>query len=87
MTDDNKKIVRVLCIYYLIQFREKKVRALFNSGNKINAINLNFAHKLGFYIQKTSVRAQKINSSTLKIFKIVIANFQIKDKVNKLKFF
>ena len=34
-----------------------------------------------------SIRAQKINSSTIKTFITVIANFQIEDKANKLKFF
>lgn len=42
ITDNDKKVIRVSCIYYLLQFLEKQVKALFDSGNKINAINSNF---------------------------------------------
>ena len=34
-----------------------------------------YAKKLGIKTQKTNVRAQKIDGSTLEIFRIVIANF------------
>ena len=50
-------------------------------------MNPNFAQKLGFYIRKTSIRVQKMDSSTLKTFRIVIANFQVEDKVNRPRFF
>ena len=46
-----------------------------------------FAQKLGLYIQKTNVGAQKIDDSTLKTFEMVIADFQVKDKGGRLKFF
>ena len=38
-------------------------------------MNPNFIWKLSFYIQKTNVKAKKINSSTLEIFGMVIADF------------
>ena len=47
----------------------------------------NYTKKLGFKIQNINVRANKIDSSTLKSFEIVIANFQIKDKVSRSRFF
>lgn len=50
-------------------------------------MNLNFIQKLSFKIQKTSVEAQKIDGSALKTFGIIIAGFQIKNKVDKLKYF
>ena len=65
----------------------KKIKALLNNSSKINAINLNFAQKLDFYILNISVRAQKIDGSILKIFEIVIGYFQIKDKTNMSRFF
>ena len=34
-----------------------------------------FARKLDFHIQKTNVKAQKIDGSILEIFEIVIADF------------
>ena len=46
-----------------------------------------FARKLGFHIQKTNVVVQKIDSSTLEIFGMVIANFEIEDKGGKPRFF
>ena len=59
---------------------------MLDSGNKINAINPTFARKLGLQIQKTNVGAQKIDSSALKTFGIVIADFQVEDKVSKPRF-
>ena len=43
-----KEIIRVPCIYYLVQFQksQEQVRALLNSGSKVNAINPAFAQKL-----------------------------------------
>ena len=50
-------------------------------------MNLNYAWKLRFKIQKINIRAQKIDSSALEIFRIVIANFQIENKASKPRFF
>ena len=60
---------------------------LFYSKNKINTITLNYIQKLNLKIRKTSVGAQNIDNFILDIFKIVIANFQIKDKVDKHIYF
>lgn len=40
----NKKVIfkNIFYIYYLIQFHEDKIRALLNSDNKINTINLDY---------------------------------------------
>ena len=78
MTGGSKKIVvKVSYIYYPVWFQEnqEQVRALLNSGNKINAINPNYAWKLGLKIQKTNVEAQKMDSSALETFRMVIADF------------
>ena len=84
-----KKVARVPCIYYPIRFREsqEQVRALFDSGSKINAMSPAFVRKLDFHIQKTNIGAQKIDDSTLKTFGMVIADFQMEDKVGRPKFF
>ena len=50
-------------------------------------MNLNYTWKLGFKIRKTNIGVQKIDSSTLKTFVMMIANFQVKDKIGKLRFF
>ena len=50
-------------------------------------MNPTFAQKLGLYIRKTNIKTKKIDGSTFKTFKIVIANFQVKDKGDKPRFF
>lgn len=62
-------------IYYLAQFNEFLIQVFINSNNKVNAMQLSFIKKLGFYIYKTNVDAQKINSNWQKTFRMVIASF------------
>ena len=50
-------------------------------------MNLDFAQKLGFKVWKTNVGAQKIDDSALETFRMIIAAFQIEDKVNRPRFF
>ena len=50
-------------------------------------MNLNYARKLRLKIQKTNIGAQKIDGSALKTFGIVIADFQVEDKVSRPRFF
>ena len=48
MTDEGEEvIVRVPCIYYPVQFQEEQVRALLDSGSKVNAISPAYAKSLG----------------------------------------
>ena len=58
MTDTNdKKVIKVPCIHYLVWFQEKQVKVLLNSSSEVNAMNPAFARKLGLHIQKTNVGA------------------------------
>ena len=69
---------RVPCIHYLVQFQKDKgaiIRALINSSNKVNAMTLAYAKQLDLQVQKTDVRAQKIDGSLLRTFEMVIAGF------------
>ena len=50
-------------------------------------MSLNCIQKLGLKVQKTNVGAQKINGSILEIFEIVIADFKMKDKIDRSRFF
>ena len=43
--------------------------------SKVNAITSVYAKQLGLQVQKTDVRAQKIDGSLLQTFKIVITSF------------
>ena len=80
---------RVSCIYYPVQFQKDKevIRALIDSGSKLNAMTPAYAFKLGLRIQKTDVSAQKINGSSLRTFVMIIAGFYIKDNLGRVRFF
>ena len=77
---------RVLCIYYPVQFgkdKEATIWALMDLGSKVNAMTLAFAKQLGLQVQKTDVKAQKIDGSSLQTFEMVIASFQGEDKLGR----
>ena len=84
---DKKVVIRMPCIHYPVQFQEEQIRALLNSGSEVNAMNPDYAQKLGLKIRKTNVGAQKIDGSTLETFGMVIADFQIEDKASRPRFF
>ena len=50
-------------------------------------MSLVFTHELIFKTQKTNVEAQKINSTTLKIYKIIVFIFSVSNKDNRKRFF
>ena len=87
VTDGGEEVVRVPCIHYPVRFQEEQVKALLDSGSKVNAMNPDFARKLGLKVWKTNVGAQKIDGSALETFGMVIADFQMEDKANRLRFF
>ena len=64
-SSDEKVVVRVFCIYYPVRFQEEQVKALLNSDNEVNAMNLDYAWKLELKIRRTNIGAQKIDSSAL----------------------
>lgn len=57
VTVGSQEVVKMPCIYYLVQFKDKKVKALLDGGSKINTLNPNYAEKLGFKIWKTNIGA------------------------------
>ena len=91
VTDGGEEVVfkKIPCIHYPVWFQEGKeqVKTLLDSGNEVNAINPALTRKLGLYSRKTNVGAQKINGSALEIFKMMIADFQVEDKVGRPRFF
>ena len=50
-------------------------------------MSLTFAPKLGLYMRKTNIGAQKIDDSTFKTFEMMIADFQVEDKGGRPRFF
>ena len=66
---------------------KKIVGALIYSDSEINIMIPAYSAMLDLKIFSTAVRAQKIDRFLLKIFRIVIASFQIKDKLGRDWFF
>ena len=64
-------------IYYPLRFRKdlRKTRALINLGSEVNAMTPAYAAELGFGVQEIDIGAQKIDSSTLDTFEMVLADF------------
>ena len=50
-------------------------------------MTLAYAKQLGFQVRKTDVGAQKIDGLLLRTFGMVIAGFQVEDKLGKARFF
>ena len=61
--------------------------ALFDLGSKVNGVHSAFAKELGLLIRLTNIRAQKIDGTTLDIYKMLVAVFLVKDKANRVGFF
>ena len=82
--DKNPKanLAQVLCIQYHIVFWKKSVLTLLDLDNKINAIYLIFIKKLRVSVRPKNVKAQKINSIILDIYKMVVTAFLMINKAN-----
>ena len=81
---------RMSCIHYLVQFQKDKmvtIWALIDLGSKVNATTLAYAKQLGLQVRRTGVETQKIDASLLQTFRMVIAGFQVEDKLGKVEFF
>lgn len=63
------------------------MQVFINSGSKKNAITPEYALKLDLKVCHTNIKAQKIDSFTLKTFKIVLASFQVEDKLKRAQYF
>ena len=85
-----KVLDRVSCICYPVQFRKDKgkdVLALLDSGSKVNAMTPAYTAHLGLKVRMTDVGAQKIDGSSLAIYGMVIAAFQVVNKLGRSRFF
>ena len=91
-----KELERVTYIQYLITFPGgvtqdgstlDPILALLDSGSEVNALHPAFAEKLGLVMRATNINAQKIDGTTLKTYRMVIAAFLVTDQANRVKFF
>ena len=81
---------RIPCICYPVQFckdKGKDVLALLDSKSKVNAMTPAYAAHLGPKVKVTDVGTQKINGSSLATYGMIIATFQVVDKLNCSWFF
>ena len=74
-TDNNEELIRMSYIYNSVQFQKEQIQALLDRNSEMNSISLDFIWKLSFNIEKTNIRAQKIDGSTLNNFKMRTADF------------
>lgn len=83
MIENSKKVVskKVLYIYNLVWFKKNKVQALINLNNKVNIISLIYAINLSLKIRFINVGTQKIGSSIIEIFEIVLTSIKVEDKL------
>ena len=85
--EDDVPLQKVPCVHYLIRFKKKEVQALIDSGSEVNAMTPAYASRLCLQVHRTDIGAQKIDGSTLKIFGMVLASFQVEDKPGRARFF
>ena len=81
---------KVSCICYLVQFhkdKSKDILALLDSKSEINVIIPAYAAHLGLKVKMTNVGVQKINRSLLATYTMVIAAFQVVNKLGCPQFF
>ena len=61
--------------------------AFLDSGSEVNAMHLAFAERLGLMVRITNVGAQKIDSTTLETYGMVVAVFWVTDQADRVRFF
>lgn len=60
---------------------------MINSESEVNAIIPTYTARLGLIIRKTDIGAQKINSLPLVTYEMVLVDFLVQDKFEKVSFF
>ena len=73
-------------IWYYVIFKNL-IEAWLDFGSKVNIMSQVFSQQLGLKICKTSIRAQKIDGTTLKIYKMVVSTLFMSDKDCRERFF
>ena len=96
VTDASKKVLKIkvldkiLCICYPVQFRKDKnkdVLALLDSGSEVNVMTPAYTAHLVLKVRVTNISVQEIDGSSLATYGMVIAAFQVVDKLGYFRFF
>ena len=82
-------LAQIPCIRYFITFWKKSVSmsALVDSSSEVNAIHPTLARELGLPIGQMDVGVQKIDSTMLDTFGMVVIAFSVIDKANQVRLF
>ncbi len=86
MTEKTEELEQVLCIRYLVTFKDQ-IEVLLDSESEVNTMSQAFAHQLGLKICKTNIGTQKIDGTTLETYRMVVSTFSISDKDSRERFF
>ena len=80
---------QVFCIQYLVKYCKNKAifLTLINFGSKISKIIITYAAVLGFKVYLTTIKSQKIDCSSSNTFDMIIASFQVQNKLKRDQFF
>ena len=71
-------------IHYQIWFKKNMIQAIIDFGNEINTMTPRYTSKLGLKVRLSKLEAQRINSSIFKTFIMVLASFQVENKLARL---
>ena len=87
--EEHVSLERVAYIHYLLRFHKDTtgVRALIDSSSEMSAMSPAYTLKLSLKVHHIDIGAQKIDGSTLKTFGMVLASFQVEDKLGRIRFF
>ena len=64
--------------------KNKDIKTVIDLSSKINMMQLTHTIKLGLRIKKINIGVQKIDGSYLNIFRMVIVNYSIKNKLERV---
>ena len=81
---------RIPCIRYHVQFcknKSKDILVLLDSGSEVNAMTPAYVVHLDLKVRVTNVGAQKIDGFSLATYGMVIAAFQVVNKLGCSRFF
>ncbi len=86
MTEKTEELEQVPYIWYPVTFKDQ-TEALLDSGSEVNAMSQAFAQQLGLKIRKTNIGAQKIDSTILETYEMIVSTFSVSDKDDRERFF
>ena len=82
-----QRVINVYPIQFQKEGQLEKVRALIDSGSKVNAMTPAFAARLGLITRATNAGVQKIDGSQLETYGRASAGFLLQDSLEKVQFF